>query len=71
MSHIHTAQDIFNTMKGPNPSYLVLKFGNILPINNWVVAQNVILQRSWPWKVKVIDQNNGTNLKAFIQATLL
>ena len=34
----------FNLLKGPVPSYLVLKFGNILPINNWDVAQNVILQ---------------------------
>ena len=49
--------DIFNLLKGLNPSYLVLKFGNILPINNWDMAQNVISQRSWPWKVKVIGQN--------------
>ena len=32
----------------PASSYLVLKFDNILPINNWAVAQSVILQRSWP-----------------------
>ena len=38
MSHIQTAQDIFNLLKGPDPSYLVLKFGNILLVNNWVVA---------------------------------
>ena len=47
----------FHLLKGPNPSYLVLKFSNISPINNWDMAQNVILQRSWPWKVKVIGQN--------------
>ena len=47
----------FNLLKGLNPSYLVLTFDNILPINNWDMAQNVISQRSWPWKVKVIGQN--------------
>ena len=47
----------FHLLKGLNPCYLVLKFGNILPINNWDMAQNVISQRSWPWKVKVIGQN--------------
>ena len=35
----------------------MLKFDNILVINNWDMAQNVISQRSWPWKVKVIGQN--------------
>ena len=34
MSHIQIAQDVFNLSKGPDPSYLVLKFGNILPFNN-------------------------------------
>ena len=34
MSHIQTTQDIFILLKGPDPSYLVLKFGNILPVNN-------------------------------------
>ena len=34
LSHVQTAQDIFNLLKGPDPSYLVLKFGNILPVNN-------------------------------------
>ena len=47
----------FHLLKGLNLCYLVLKFGNILPINNWDMAQNVISQRSWPWKVKVIGQN--------------
>ena len=47
----------FHLLKSPDPSYLVLKFSNILSINNWDMAQNVILQRSWPWKVKVIGQN--------------
>ena len=43
-------------MKGPDPSYLVLQVGSILPINNWDLAPNVISQRSWPWKLKVIGQ---------------
>ena len=34
MSHIQTAQDIFILLKGPATSYLVLKFDNILPVNN-------------------------------------
>ena len=29
----------FDLLKGPNPSYLVLKFGNILPIINWDMAK--------------------------------
>ena len=29
MSHIQTTQDIFNLVKGQDPSYLVLKFSNI------------------------------------------
>ena len=33
-SHIQTTQDILYLLKDPDPSYLVLKFGNILPINN-------------------------------------
>ena len=37
MSHIQTAQDIFNLLKGPNPSYLVLN-GNTLPIHKWDVV---------------------------------
>ena len=44
-------------LKGPDPSYLVLKVGNILPINNCDMTQNVISQWSWPWKVKVIGPN--------------
>ena len=55
-SHVQITQDIFHLLKGPDTSYLVLKFSNILPINNWDMAQNVISQRSWPWKVKT----NGT-----------
>ena len=43
MSHIQTAHD--NSLKGPDHSYLVLKFGNILPVNNRVVAQNVIFAK--------------------------
>ena len=47
----------FLSIEGPHSSYLVLKFGNILPIKNWNMAQNVISKRSWLWKVKVIGQN--------------
>ena len=57
MLHIQTTQDIFILLKGAAPSYLVLKFGNFLHINNWYMAQNVISQRSGPWKVKIIGQN--------------
>ena len=32
MSQIQTAQDIFNLLKDPSPSYLVLN-GAILPVN--------------------------------------
>ena len=39
-----TAQDIFNLLKCPDPSYLLLKICNIFLVNNRVVAQNVILQ---------------------------
>ena len=40
----NSSRYVFNLLKGPDPSYLVLKFGNILPvtINNWDMAQNVI-----------------------------
>ena len=41
-SHVQITQDIFHLLKGPDPSYLVLKFSNILPINNWDMAQNLI-----------------------------
>ena len=47
----------FILLKGPDASYLVLNFGNMLLINNWDMAQNMISQRSWSWKVKVIGQN--------------
>ena len=50
----------FHLLKGLNPGYLVLKFGNILLINNWDMAQNVISQRSWhhqiPWLWKHISR---------------
>ena len=61
----------FHLLKGPNPSYLVLNFSNILPINNWDMAQNVILQRSWPWKVKVIGKNKWHQLKGFYSSYLV
>ena len=40
----NSSRYVFNLLKGPDPSYLVLKFGNILPvtINKWDMAQNVI-----------------------------
>ena len=46
MSHMQTIQDIFNTFKCPCTSYIVLKFGNVLPSGNRDKARNVILQRS-------------------------
>ena len=49
-SHVQTVQNILLC-------YLVLKFGNILLISNWVMAQNVISQRSRSWNVNVIGQN--------------
>ena len=52
MSHIQTTQAICILLKGPAPSYLVLKFDNIMPINNGVVAQKCDFA-----KVKVIGQN--------------
>ena len=56
-SHVQTAHDIFYLLKSFYSSYLVLKFGNELPISNRDMAQLVILQRLWLWKVKVIGQN--------------
>ena len=47
----------WHQLKGFYSSYLVLKFGNVLPLRNWYICRNVILQRSWPWKVKVIGKN--------------
>ena len=40
--------------------YCIYSDTNIQQFNNWDMAQNKISQRSWPWKVKVIGQNNGT-----------
>ena len=45
----------FNSLIGPNPSYLVLTFGNNLPINNRDMAQKVISQRSMS-----LVKTNGT-----------
>ena len=58
--HLDTFKQLrvfFDLLKGSDPSYRVLKFGNILPISNGDMAKNVILQWLWPWKVKVIGQN--------------
>ena len=54
ITHFHTSLSkrlkiFFNLLKGFYPSYLVLKFGNILPTSNRDMAQNMISQRSWPW----------------------
>ena len=58
MSNVQIAQDIFHLLKGPDPSYhLVLKFSNILPINNWYMAKKYDFAKV---KVKVIGQTNGT-----------
>ena len=53
-------QNKWHQLKSFYSSYLVLQFGNDLPIRNWDISRNVILQRSWPWKVKVIGKINGT-----------
>ena len=42
-SHVQTAQDIFDLLKGPDPSYLVLKFGDTLSSRNRDMGQNEIL----------------------------
>ena len=56
-SHVQTIQDIFNSLKGFYEFYLVLKFGNIFPINKWYMAQNVISQRSvFRYGIPIIDQ---------------
>ena len=41
--HVQTAQDVFDLLKGPNPSYPVLKFGENLSSRNRNMAQSVIL----------------------------
>ena len=38
MSDVQTTL-FFNLVKGPNPSYLKLQFGNILPIINWDIVR--------------------------------
>ena len=43
MSHIQIAQDVSDLLKGPNPSYPMLTFGDILSSRNQDMAQNVIL----------------------------
>ena len=42
-SHVQTAQDVFYLLKGPDPNYPVLKFGNNLSSRNRDMAQSVIL----------------------------
>ena len=44
MSQFQTNQDGFDLLKGPDPSYPMLKFGDNLSSSNWDMAQNVILQ---------------------------
>ena len=70
MSHVQIAQDNFFTLKGPDPSYLVLNISNILPINNWDMAQNVILKGHDLERSRSYVKTNGTNIKAFSEATL-
>ena len=38
VSHVQIAKNIFHLLKGPDPSYLVLKISSILSINNWDMA---------------------------------
>ena len=40
--HIQIAQDVLNLLKGPDPSYPVLKIGDNLSSRNWDMAKNVI-----------------------------
>ena len=47
---------IWHQLKGFYSSYLVLKFGNVLPIRNLNISRNVIFP-----KVKVIGQNKWHN----------
>ena len=54
--HTFKPLKIFFVYEFPNPNYLVLKVGNMLSINNWDMAHNVILQRPCPSEVKVIGQ---------------
>ena len=71
VTHSNRSRYFFHSLKGPYPSYLVLKFSIILPINNWDMAQNVILIRSWPWKVKIIGQNKWCQHKGFHSSYLV
>ena len=57
----------FHLLKGLNPSYLVLKFGNILPITNWDMAQNVISQRKGQGhRSKQMAPSDSLTLKTYI-----
>ena len=47
----------YNLLKGPDPSYLVFKFSNMLPINNWDVAQNVFCDNHDIERSRVTGQN--------------
>ena len=42
-SHVQSTQDIFDLLKGPDPSYLMLKLGDTLSSRNRDIAQNMIL----------------------------
>ena len=59
-SLVQTAQKIFDLLKGSDPSYLVLKCGNIFPIINWDMAQNVILQSRDLERSRSQVKTNGT-----------
>ena len=41
--HVQTAQDVFDLLQGPDPSYSVLTFGDNLSSRNRDMAQSVIL----------------------------
>ena len=71
ITHSNRSIYFFHLLKGPDPSYLVFKFSNILPINNWDMTKYVISQRSWPSKVKVIGQNKWHQLKGLYSTYLM
>ena len=52
MSHIQTTQDIFNLLKGPDPTYRVLTFGNILITELWAKMWSVMTLKGQGYRSK-------------------
>ena len=65
-SHGQTAQDIFTLFKGPNPSYLVLKFGGNYLSSNWDMTQNVnlydhdLVTQGYSWRSIIFSKTSCT-----------